>query len=1215
MIGIIPWRVVMKRIFCFISVLVLLFAVISCGSKKKVKPNEEGNKPLPEQEVSKEISAEEGGTVETEDESVMIEIPAGALENDTTITMKVYDAKGYPGTEGQTVISKVVEFEPSGTIFKKPVTISMISTGTEGLTRAAKKKVVTAAVYREEKGEWSYSPTGVAVKITKEAGGDPIMTSAAGDPIMLNAAGDPIMMNAAGDPIMLSAAGDPIMVTAAGDPIMTSAAGDPIMMTTGHFTAYAFFYIYLEEAEPVEEPEDDETTDEDDDIVEISDEDDDIDTSDIEISEDDDEIPDEIEDDVVIPDEDEDIIVPEPEPELFYSKVFCTGMTICTDEEGSQILCPEEENDFYGQDAQYAVRGSCVPNHNMKEVMKPEVLENDFVEVKDDNTGLTWLYIGVKGTYEGVANGCDISYGGKEDWRFPTPKELMTLAWNDRLFRGVPADPILFKKVIDDGLNSSSYSDKYGIYLWSSIENYIYALEYGMTVPPKAYESYQSVFYDGILMCVSGEEYGKVNADNYASITRSGDEMVFDSSTNLYWQKDSGKAETWKEALNYCENLEYAGFSDWRLPNKNELVTLIDHSKIATVSGNSNSSSIPGEGVYTTKSAEPKALSAESGIPSSFPGMKADVFWSSTSAGEYKWVVDMTDGTAYTFNGKTAGGFYIMRHSELPISVRCVRSKLDEKADFPACNESGVAPCQAADGTIWSSVIYPEIFVDFDKSYISSYDDYDDDGSECYNCRSNTRSVDMIYTWDVAEMCRSLREKGSNKWRLPTLDEIRSIVTSENLKKDGNCGVTNECFDGSCGSEETCTDEPSQTLLYDFGAMISATFNSSDNYDYQLWILSTEYGNLGSSSNLPVSMLFQRCVLDESLPYEKAPYTDPEGIKWSDISSGYLNLQDAEDYCYELSKGDLDNWWRMPTLDEVKTLVRNCSEEDTSCPVDVTGKYSLFGDIDYLWAADNDEELYWVDFSNADISSTGASDHNRVRCVSDGSNPCADDPCNGLARCNVVENNGVRTHECICPDFYEWNGSICASICSTDPCGSVLHSNGLCTPTSDTTYKCGCASGYYWSGSACVNPCDADPCGQENGNECSAANATEYECGCNEDNGYYLQETETETGTMQGCVNPCAGDPCNETSANSTGDCTAKSATEYECSCDEEAQFYWRGMTDGCQTSCSGDPCADQSVQSTGTCTPISEEEYECSCDEDHFYFWRWSAKKCVMQS
>ena len=895
-------------------------------------------------------------------------------------------------------------------------------------------------------------------------------------------------------------------------------------------------------------------------------------------------------------------------------------MTICTDENGSQILCPEEGGEFYGQDAQYAVRGSCIPNHGLKEVMKPEVLENDFVEVKDDNTGLTWLYIGTRGDYEDVQDGCDISYGGKEDWRFPTPKELMTLAQNDKLFNGNPAtDMISLFKIIREGYESDDYSDKYGIYLWSSIENYIYALEYGQTIPPKAYENYMSVFNDGLLVCVSGEEYGKVSESDYSLVTRKGDRMVFDSSSNLFWQKDSAKAETWKDALNYCENLEYAGYSDWRLPNKNELVTLIDYSKIVPESGNSSSGGYyPGElSVY--KSVKEEDLSVEPGIPSSFPGMKADVFWSSTSAGEYKWVVDMTDGTAYTFNGKTAGGFYIMRHSELPISVRCVRSQLNEKTEIPACNESGVAPCKDANGTIWSSVIYPKIFVDFDQSYISSQN----------LCRDRSCTEDTVDLRNVAEMCRGLNEKGSHKWRLPTIDEIRSILMSEKLNKDGSCGVTDKCFDVSCYSEESCLDDkPSQTLFYDFGGMISATpvksdgdEDEDDDYDGKIWTVDMGYGALYPSdlySEIPLYMLVQRCVLDKTLPYEKAPYTDPEtGLTWSDISSGYLNLQEAQDYCYELSKGDSDHWWRVPTIEELKTLVRNCSEENAPCLIDVTGKYSLFGDIDYVWAADSDEELYYFYFLEAFGDDTSNTDWNRVRCVSDGSNPCSDDPCNGLARNNVVEKDGVRTCECGCPDFYEWNGSICASICSTDPCGSVLHSTGLCTPTSETTYECGCASGYLWNGSACVNPCEDDPCAEESANStgtCTVVSAEEYKCSCNEDDGFFWEKEEKQ------CKNPCDENLCGELDYTMEDTCSPISAKEYTCDCEEDDEMenlYWMGMEIGCGNICNNSEslCAD--IENS-VCYSENKENYECLCDEDNGYYMltteteAGTVKRCV---
>ena len=463
----------MKRIFCLIMIFVSLFALASCSSRKK-------EKPLFEEEITKEISAEEGGKIESSDGETSIEIPAGALDENTTITMRIYDTKDYPGTEDKTVISRVVEFEPSGTVFKKPVTISMVSTGTGETLRSVKKTVITAAVYREEKGEWSFSPVGYAVKIGKDASGDPIMMTASGDPIMLNAAGDPIMMSASGDPIMLSAAGDPIMVTAAGDPIMMAAAGDPIMMTTGHFTAYAFFLIEVEveEDDPVEEPDGSDTGDED---IEITDEDGDADTSDVEISDEDDDIDIsdiEISDEDEIPDETEDGDIIVPEPEKVYSKVLCTGMAICTDGDGNQILCPKENEDFYGQDAQYASRKGCVA-HSYSEIENPEEPDIPLKAtlqappfIKDDVTGLTWWLTGGEGTYADMKEKCSeySGYGEIDDWRLPTPQEVATISDLGMLY-GSKIDPVYFQELYSDTSLPQSKSYGYDLIL-TSVEDY-----------------------------------------------------------------------------------------------------------------------------------------------------------------------------------------------------------------------------------------------------------------------------------------------------------------------------------------------------------------------------------------------------------------------------------------------------------------------------------------------------------------------------------------------------------------------------------------------------------------------------------------------------------------------------------------------------------------------------------------------------------------------
>jgi len=58
--------------------------------------------------------------------------------------------------------------------------------------------------------------------------------------------------------------------------------------------------------------------------------------------------------------------------------------------------------------------------------------------------------------------------------------------------------------------------------------------------------------------------------------------IVTDSQTNLEWQDNSESNSTyssWTEAITYCENLYLDGKNDWRLPNKNELLSTVDYNR------------------------------------------------------------------------------------------------------------------------------------------------------------------------------------------------------------------------------------------------------------------------------------------------------------------------------------------------------------------------------------------------------------------------------------------------------------------------------------------------------------------------------------------------------------------------------------------------------------------------------------------------------------
>ena len=126
----------------------------------------------------------------------------------------------------------------------------------------------------------------------------------------------------------------------------------------------------------------------------------------------------------------------------------------------------------------------------------------------------------------------------------------------------------------------------------------------------------------------------------HASFSRDSSGVVADSTTGLAWQdaySDSGdtiKRATWQDALVYCEELSLGGESDWRLPNKNELFSIIDMSKY------------------------------DSAISSVFTNVTSIVYWSSTSNASDSsdaWVVSFYTGL-------------VTRYSKTrELWIRCVR--------------------------------------------------------------------------------------------------------------------------------------------------------------------------------------------------------------------------------------------------------------------------------------------------------------------------------------------------------------------------------------------------------------------------------------------------------------------------------------------------------------------------------------------------------------
>jgi hypothetical protein len=84
-------------------------------------------------------------------------------------------------------------------------------------------------------------------------------------------------------------------------------------------------------------------------------------------------------------------------------------------------------------------------------------------------------------------------------------------------------------------------------------------------------DSYNDKTSSWMVRAVRGEQITNNFVDN-------GDGTVNDTKSGLMWQQVGADRIVWDAALTYCEKLEVADYGDWRLPNRNELQSLVEYS-------------------------------------------------------------------------------------------------------------------------------------------------------------------------------------------------------------------------------------------------------------------------------------------------------------------------------------------------------------------------------------------------------------------------------------------------------------------------------------------------------------------------------------------------------------------------------------------------------------------------------------------------------------
>lgn len=294
-----------------------------------------------------------------------------------------------------------------------------------------------------------------------------------------------------------------------------------------------------------------------------------------------------------------------------------SGQTQCFAVSGQAIVCPAPGSPL-AQDGSY---------HDNS----PSLAINDDGTVLDSLTGLLWQQEDdrIERTWGEAEQYCEtLTFGGHDEWRLPSKKELFGLvnfgrfdpAIDTSFFRDTQVTRGYWTATPDAGNTGKAWTVKFdftGSFLTNSLAETI------------------------LMRCVLGTPLPS------GTLTDNGDSTVTDRATGLIWQQGENSSGNWAAALQGCENLTLAGYADWRLPNIRELESLTDDTR-------------------TTPCLETKV----------FPGAKCGQFakyWSSTTS-LYKSEFDpgYIDTMAIDFDNGSVTHFADKTYST-NLNYRCVR--------------------------------------------------------------------------------------------------------------------------------------------------------------------------------------------------------------------------------------------------------------------------------------------------------------------------------------------------------------------------------------------------------------------------------------------------------------------------------------------------------------------------------------------------------------
>jgi hypothetical protein len=308
-----------------------------------------------------------------------------------------------------------------------------------------------------------------------------------------------------------------------------------------------------------------------------------------------------------------------------------TGQTLCYNN-STTIACPAPGATFYGQDAQFGWDRYVTPAQRFQRTVP---VANQPV-VFDRITQLEWqgCAAGLSGAdcatgfastmdWAAAVAYCDgLTWGGYSDWYLPDVRQLRGLvdagrgppAIDATAFPGTPAN--------------QAWSSSFYMYVGSSNAWYVNFDHGGVNNWGKA-----ETFF---VRCARG---GGADPARLRSSVLSGSRVVLDLATGRMWQgcvagrtgdacaSGGPSPMSWQAALAYCDGLSWGGYDDWRLPDRNELQSILDLGRY-----------------------DPAV------DPTAFPATPSATTWSSSSVAllsSYAWRISFLQGYVFSNPAKT----------------------------------------------------------------------------------------------------------------------------------------------------------------------------------------------------------------------------------------------------------------------------------------------------------------------------------------------------------------------------------------------------------------------------------------------------------------------------------------------------------------------------------------------------------------------------------